>query len=129
MHILIGLALAVALLYFWLIGHWFARVLAFLVFAVCLGAAAGAGLAAANPADGAFVGILGLIFGTVAAWFVSGIPIYYWRRGDGPNEGFPGTYTAPPPVGNTAPSPGGYTVSPERRAWFREGIRLLRQSD
>jgi hypothetical protein len=25
MHILIGLCLALALLYFWLIGHWFAR--------------------------------------------------------------------------------------------------------
>ena len=33
MPILIGLALAAALLYFWLIGHWFARVLMFLLLA------------------------------------------------------------------------------------------------
>jgi hypothetical protein len=32
-HIIVGLLLAIALLYFWLIGHWFARVLVFLVLA------------------------------------------------------------------------------------------------
>jgi hypothetical protein len=37
MHIIIGLAAAVALLYFWLSGHWFARVLAFLLFATVIG--------------------------------------------------------------------------------------------
>jgi hypothetical protein len=34
MHILIGLCLALALLYFWLLGHWFARVVMFLTLAV-----------------------------------------------------------------------------------------------
>ena len=29
MHIIIGVGAAIALLYFWLIGHWFARVLVF----------------------------------------------------------------------------------------------------
>jgi hypothetical protein len=32
MHFLVGLILAVVLLYFWLVGHWFARVLVFLMF-------------------------------------------------------------------------------------------------
>ena len=30
MHIIVGLLLAIALLYFWLIGHWFGPVLVFL---------------------------------------------------------------------------------------------------
>jgi hypothetical protein len=42
-NIIIGLLLAIVLLYFWLIGHWFARVLVFRVFAV-IGFAAGIGL-------------------------------------------------------------------------------------
>ena len=35
-HIMVGVLLAIALLYFWLIGHWFARVLEFLMFAPLL---------------------------------------------------------------------------------------------
>jgi hypothetical protein len=34
MHFLVGLCLALALLYFWLLGHWFARVVMFLGLAV-----------------------------------------------------------------------------------------------
>jgi hypothetical protein len=41
MHILIGLGLFLVLLYFWLIGHWFARVVMFLLLA-CAGFAGGA---------------------------------------------------------------------------------------
>ena len=37
MHIIIGVGAALALLYFWLIGHWFARVVMFLVLVVLLG--------------------------------------------------------------------------------------------
>jgi hypothetical protein len=75
MHILIGLAMGVALLYFWLVGHWFARVLVFL--------ALGAGLFVGGAAIGSAAGdqsswlVLGLL-GAVVAWFVSGIPTYYW---------------------------------------------------
>jgi hypothetical protein len=43
MHIIIGIGAAIALLYFWLIGHWFARVLVFLLLAVTLGVG-GAGI-------------------------------------------------------------------------------------
>ena len=66
MHILIGLGIAVVLLYFWLIGHWFARVLVFLLFTFC-------GLVLGQLAGGIAAGAIG--------WFVSGIPIYVrkWR--------------------------------------------------
>ena len=79
MHFLIGLLLGVALLYFWLIGHWFARVLVFLLLAVLMALGGGSLLAdtakPSNPASGIF----GAIVGAVLAWPVSGIPIYYWR--------------------------------------------------
>jgi hypothetical protein len=68
-EILIGLVLAAGVLWAWLAGHWFGRVLAFLAFAIVGGI--GLDLAMADP--------LGLVLGTVAAWFVSGIPIYSRR--------------------------------------------------
>jgi hypothetical protein len=76
-HIIVGLLLATALLYFWLVGHWFARVLVFLVFASLplawfVGAVASGGHLASSVAGG--------ITGVVAAWFAAGIPIYYRRR-------------------------------------------------
>ena len=79
MHILIALILAPALLYFWLIGHWFARVLTFLVFAALLGGGGGALLLSAPDAPPA-AGIFGAIIGAALAWFVSGIPIYVRRQ-------------------------------------------------
>jgi hypothetical protein len=76
MHILIGVALACGLLYFWLVGHWFGRVLAFLVFAGLLGLGGGMALADSHAAaPGAF----GAILGIALAWPVSGIPIYVRR--------------------------------------------------
>ncbi len=78
MHILIGLGVAVALLYFWLIGHWFARALMFLLLGVAFGvggAALGNGAVAGSPVPQLALGLTGI----VAAWFVAGIPIYYWR--------------------------------------------------
>jgi hypothetical protein len=54
MHSLIGLLLGVALLYFWLIGHWFARVLVFLMVAVLMAFGGGSLLAdTAKPPNGA----------------------------------------------------------------------------
>ena len=79
MHILIGIAMAVALLYWWLIGHWFARVLVFLLLA-CVGFVAGAALANTSPnAPAAGVIILGLI-GAAFGWPIAGLPTYYWRH-------------------------------------------------
>jgi hypothetical protein len=74
-----GLALAalvagVVLLYVWLSGHWFARVLAFLVLVVPLSFL---GSAYGEPYH---AGLLGLILGGTAAWFLTGIPIYVRRR-------------------------------------------------
>jgi hypothetical protein len=73
MHILIGLAVAVALLYFWLIGHWFARVLVFLLLAVGLGLG-GAALLASAPGAKTEAAAFGFIFGGCAAWFMKRHP-------------------------------------------------------
>jgi hypothetical protein len=81
MEILLGLGLAVVLLYFWLIGHWFARVLTTILF-VPLFAFLGAALFASfqpPPNNGGIV-ILGAILGSVIAWFAASAPVYYWRR-------------------------------------------------
>lgn len=78
MHILIALILAPALLYFWLIGHWFARVLAFLVFAAAFGV--GGALLTSAGATYPNAGLPGLVIGGIVAWFVAGIPTYYWRH-------------------------------------------------
>ena len=72
MHILIGLLLGCALLYFWLIGQWFARVLVFLGLGV-LGAFL---LANAGPDRGAQLGAF------VPAWMIASIPIWWHRRND-----------------------------------------------
>lgn len=78
MEIIIGGALGVALLYFWLIGHWFARVLVFLgleaialpcLFLACV---------LPQPGGPAFAGA-GL-FLLVAAWPIASIPIHYWQK-------------------------------------------------
>jgi hypothetical protein len=74
MHILIGGALAAVLGYFWLIGHWYARVLMFLLLGVTFAFTLGVLFA---PTGGAVVGV---IIGVAIAWFVAGIPIYYWRN-------------------------------------------------
>jgi hypothetical protein len=66
MHFLIGLGLFVVLLYWWLIGHWFARVLVFLLLAV-LGAFISAGNGAAIIATG------------VLSWFIASLPVYHQR--------------------------------------------------
>jgi hypothetical protein len=59
----------VALLYVWLAGHWFGRVLMFLLLGAIVFVAV-----AANA--GPFVGLLGV----VPAWFVASIPIYCRRH-------------------------------------------------
>jgi hypothetical protein len=65
MHIIIAVAAGVALLYFWLLGHWFARVLVFLL---CLGV----GLILADLPALIFLGVVG--------WFGGGIPLYVRRH-------------------------------------------------
>jgi len=82
MHILISgiivVAAALAGLYFWLLGHWFVRILAFLVLGA-IGAFLGAclsGGAAQEPAAEIFFALLG--FGL--AWPVASIPVYVRRH-------------------------------------------------
>ena len=75
LHIIIGLLLAIALFYFWLIGHWFARVPVFLMLAV-VGFIAGANIPPHNPTGSIICGIIGAAF----AWPLASIPIYYRRR-------------------------------------------------
>jgi hypothetical protein len=79
MHILIGLAAAVALLYFWLVGHWFARVLVFLMLVVLTGFCGGAlfaSIAVKQAETASFV--IGAILGAPLAWPLASIPI--WRK-------------------------------------------------
>lgn len=71
MHFLIGLGLAVVLLWAWLIGHWFARVLVFLLLAAF---SLVIDHISPSSSDGQFA-----VIGCVIAWFVSGIPIYCLR--------------------------------------------------
>ena len=77
MH-LIGLALALALLWAWLSGHWFARIVAFLTLAVALGFSAGVWLD--HPGYGDAAARLGLLAGIILAWPVSSIPVYHRRH-------------------------------------------------
>lgn len=76
MHILIGLCMGLVLLYFWLLAHWFARVLMFLLLGAIFGAA---GLALGDDPNHQGGALMIALIGVVAAWFVAGIPIYYWR--------------------------------------------------
>jgi hypothetical protein len=75
---------ALALLYFWLIGHWFARVLMCIVFwpifiAVTFGilSAAFPGPIGLAPDIGILVAIVGVGLSAAAAWKVSGYPTRY----------------------------------------------------
>lgn len=77
MHILLGLAMGVALLYFWLIGHWFARILTFLAFVVVLFfvfTETSRGTAEPPPEIAVWM------FAMIIAWLIASLPTYYWRH-------------------------------------------------
>jgi hypothetical protein len=78
MHILIGLVLGCALLYFWLVGHWFARVLVFLPMIFLFGFIV-VGIASDGHAASS-IGFAVSITGVVLAWPISSIPIWYHAR-------------------------------------------------
>lgn len=87
MHIIVGLLLFLVLLYFWLLTHWFARIIVFIVFAIILGFIGWAGGTSlqmqGQSSSGGGVAILGVLFlfgGVALAWPLSGLPLYYWRR-------------------------------------------------
>ena len=68
---------SIALLYFWLLGHWFARVLVFLGLLVC---AAFTGLFVSSRGDAVNAGVAVFIVGVVVAWLLASIPVIYWRK-------------------------------------------------
>jgi hypothetical protein len=74
MHILIGLGIAVALGYFWLIGMWYARVLVCILMVVTFG---GFVLAAAKGQQGA---IPMALFAAAVGWAIGSIPVWVWRE-------------------------------------------------
>lgn len=74
MEILAGLAMAGALLYFWLLGHWFARVLMFLGLEI-IALFCFFPMSFVHPA---FIAA-GFVF-LVGGWPVATLPKYYWRR-------------------------------------------------
>jgi hypothetical protein len=79
MHVLIGLLLGIALLYFWLVGHWFARVLMLLALAplfAFIGCVLFVGIPGATP----IAITIGGMIGAGLAWPVASLPTYHWRR-------------------------------------------------
>lgn len=79
MHILLGLLLACALLYFWLLGHWFARVLVFLLLTAALGFVGAAFVAVHSGPDANAGAVGGAAMGILLAWPLAGLPVYFWR--------------------------------------------------
>jgi hypothetical protein len=79
MHLLIGLGLFLWLFYGWLVGHWFARVLVFLLICAAFFLLDCIVFAAPGPGWKLFA-ILLLPLAGVAAWGISGIPIYVHRK-------------------------------------------------
>jgi hypothetical protein len=70
MELLIGLAMSAALLYFWLIGHWFARILVFLGLLALLGLIVIGWPNTLAPA---------VLLGLPVAWMLASMPIYVWH--------------------------------------------------
>jgi len=74
MHILLGLCLACGLLYFWLIGHWFARIVVFVPLAFVIF------IALADHSKGDPGTILGACAAAALMWPLASIPTYYRRH-------------------------------------------------
>jgi len=80
MHIIIGLGAAVALLYFWLLGHWFARILVCLVLIGCAGLFGFIILVATMDKYGPFHGLIAFLLAAGGAWPVASLPIWYGQK-------------------------------------------------
>lgn len=78
MHILIGFVLGAGVLWLWLSGHWFGRVLAFLAFGA-LFAVIGGGVCYRAAPDGVGL-LLGGIAGIALAWPIASLPIWHAER-------------------------------------------------
>lgn len=82
MAILGSVVVAGIALYLWLAGHWFGRVLAFILFSGVAGFVVGNIPALMGPSV-----FVGLIAGEVVAWFAAGIPQFV-RRAKAADEAF-----------------------------------------
>lgn len=82
MHILIGLVPGCVLLYFWLAGHWFARVLMLPVAAISVFLIIFVPFVANSNSNESHPGpaIFALLIALCAAWPIASAPIWYWRR-------------------------------------------------
>ena len=80
MELLIELILVIPILYLWLVGHWFGRVLAFLAFAVAFGAGGATLALTMTPTAGVGGGLYGLAIGVGLAWLLASWPIWHLRR-------------------------------------------------
>jgi hypothetical protein len=78
MHIIIGAVLILAWFYFWLLGHWFARILAVPLFAAILGFTF-AGIMTADAHPGPSNAAMGILIGLGLSWPAASLPTYYWR--------------------------------------------------
>jgi len=81
-HIAVVL-LALALLYFWLIGHWFARILMLPVFFVVCGLGSMwlyVHVPETAPNLQILAGGFGVFLSTWVAWEISGAPAKYWHH-------------------------------------------------
>ncbi len=80
MEIILGIVLFLGLLYGWLVGHWFARVVMALALWV-LGGFIAILFAANGTEDQRQATIIAVIFGgSVLSWLIAGLPTYYWRQ-------------------------------------------------
>jgi hypothetical protein len=79
MLVLACILLTLGLLYAWLSGHWFARVIVFIVLAPLVGLLVGN--QTAGPHADMTGGLVGFGIGICLAWFLASIPIYYRRSG------------------------------------------------
>ena len=75
MVFLFAAAAGIVLLYFWLLGHWFARVLMFICLALLCGIMIPA-MFAPHYHESVPIGLLWMGAGFVLAWFLAGIPVY-----------------------------------------------------
>lgn len=83
--VLVAIPSCIALLYFWLVGHWFARLLAFpCIAAILLAVVAFTSMATRTPGGAAGWDLawrwLALIACIPAAWLISGAPGAHWRE-------------------------------------------------
>lgn len=81
MELLIGLILIIPLLWLWLAGHWFGRVLAFIGFAIALGAGGATFMLSIAPGSGpGGGGVYGFVLGVGLAWLLASWPIWHQRK-------------------------------------------------